>query len=148
MKKHILYNLHNFHMDVEISLGNIFKPRQLMLMTNFEKSSWFSLLARSRFAKISSYGASALDGIPHREPCTMAIYRNREEVGIILADTCDVSFKRLDTISCEALDRVRRNLDMCIMAPSFNATEKDDVQRGYIMGWFERYADEENFYIA
>lgn len=148
MKKNVLYNLHNFHMHMEITLRQVFKLGQLSLMTNFEKSSWYSLIARSRFAKISSYGASALDGIPHREPCTIAIYRNREEMGIILADTCDVSFKRLDTISCEALDRVRRNLDMCIMAPSFNATEKDEVQREYIMGWFERHGDEENFYIA
>ena len=148
MKKNVLYNLHNFHMHMEITLRQVFKLGQLSLMTNFEKSSWYSLIARSRFAKISSYGASALDGIPHWEPCTIAIYRNREEMGIILADTCDVSFKRLDAISCEALDRVRRNLDMCIMAPSFNATEKDEVQREYIMGWFERHGDEENFYIA
>lgn len=148
MKKNVLYNLHNFHTHMDITLRQIFKPVQLRLMNNFEKSSWYSLVARSRFAKISSYGASALDGIPHREPCTIAIYRNREEIGIIIADTCDVSFKRLDTVSYESLDRIRRNLDLCMVAPSFDPNEKDDVQREYILGWFERHADEENFYVA
>lgn len=140
--------LYNFSDSLNEYLISVFSMRVIGLMENYTRSSWVRILRESRFGQVPSYTASQLDGMPHAEPCTTLIYRNAAEIQIVIADSMGVTFKRLDTLTPQQLERVRQILNCNFMAASVQPNEKQQVQREYIISYLEKLSDALNFFIA
>lgn len=148
MKKQIMYDLFNFRTECH-ELISTFAPRSLWtLAANHERSLVVGVLKRSRFALVPSHIASRLSGLPYTEPSVILIYRNKEEIGVAIADSNGVVFRRLDTLTYDQYMHTMRTLDCGIIPASVDPSQGESVKREYILKWFEKQADENAFFVA